>query len=300
MNTNGIGHKKEKETKMLINKNVGIVVEGGGFRGIYTGGILDYFLEQEWHLPYVIGVSMGACNAGNYISKQKGRSIDIPYKYMDDSRYLSYRNLFLKGSLFGMDFIFNEIPYRLNHYDFETMRKSGQVFKVGTMDVDSGDTTFFDMNSLSNDDMLIALRASCSLPLISKMVDLKGRKYLDGGLTDSIPVRKAFEDGMEKVIVLLTREEGYIKEKSTTKVFDLVYAKYPKVANAVSQRHHKYNSEMEFIKSKIAEGKVLAIYPKVPIKMGRTERNKEKLMQCYKDGYTRAKELHHTIAEFIK
>lgn len=285
---------------MKKENKIGIVVEGGGFRGIYTGGILDYFLEQQWHFPYVIGVSMGACNAANYISKQKRRSIDIPYKFMNDSRYISYQNLLLKGSLFGMDFIFHEIPYKHNLYDFEQARLSDQVFKVGAMDIEAGTSTFFNIQSMSDDDTLLALKASCSLPLISKIVDINGKKYLDGGLTDSIPVKQAFDDGMDKVIVLLTREEGYVKEKSHSKIFDLVYRRYPKVSEAVKMRHEKYNEEMNYLKQKIEEGKVLPIYPKEPIQMGRTEKNKEKLLQCYHDGFERAKELHQEINTFIQ
>jgi len=283
-----------------MREKIGIVVEGGGFRGIYTGGILDYFLEQEWHLPYVLGVSMGACNAANYISKQKGRSIDIPYAYMDDPRYIGYKNMIFKGSLFGMEFIFDEIPNKLNVYDFKVAQQSNQVFKVGAMDVATGQSTFFTINELSKEDTLLALKASCSLPLISKMVRLQDKNYLDGGLTDSIPVKKAFEDGMDKVIVLLTREEGYIKEASNPRLFEWIYRKYPNVAKAIKVRHEKYNQEMDYINSMVELGKVLPIYPKEPINLGRTEKNKEKLMQCYKDGYSRARELHHLIAEFIQ
>lgn len=285
---------------MKKENKVGIVVEGGGFRGIYTGGILDYFLEQEWHLPYILGVSMGACNAANYISKQKGRSIDIPYRFMNDPRYISYQNLLLKGSLFGMDFIFHEIPYKYNIYDFEAVRTTPQVFKVGAMDIEAGQSTFFDIKSMSDNDTLLAMKASCSLPLISKIVDVNGKKYLDGGLTDSIPVKQAFDDGMDKVIVLLTREEGYVKEKSHSKLIDLFYHRYPKVSEAVRQRHEKYNQEMDYMKQKIDEGKVLPIYPKHPIQIGRTEKNKEKLRQCYLDGFERAKELHQEIYAFIQ
>ncbi len=121
---------------------VGLVLEGGGFRGVYTAGILDYFLEQDWHFPYVIGVSMGACNGANYISKQKRRSIDVPYEFVDDERYISFKNLLKDGNLFGMDFIFDEIPNKHNKFDFETFRESDQIFLIAAMDVHFGGSRF--------------------------------------------------------------------------------------------------------------------------------------------------------------
>jgi len=281
-------------------EKIGLVLEGGGFRGIYTAGILDYFLDQEWHFPYVIGVSMGSCNGANYISKQRGRSIDIPYKYMGDDRYISFKNWIRKGSLFGMDYIFHEIPLTKNAYDFKTMRESDQVFKITAMDVHYGKSKFFDKDELSDSDYLKALEASCSLPYISKMVEVQGKPYLDGGLSDSIPIRKAFEDGVDKVIAIVTREKGYRKQPSKAKVGKLIYRGYPQVVNAVTNRSKHYNQEIAYMEKLAKQGKVFPIYPKEPIEMGRTERDREKLKQCYLDGYERAKELHEQIVAFAK
>lgn len=280
-------------------KKIGLVIEGGGFRGIYTAGILDYFLEKELNFPYVIGVSMGACNGANYISKQKARSIDVPYTYIDDSRYISYRNLFFKGSLFGMKFIFDEIPNELNIFDFETFKASKQTYLITAMDVETGQSKFFDKKDLNQEQTLHAMSASCSLPFISKMSFVKGRKYLDGGLSDSIPVWKAFEDGMDKVVVLLTREQGYRKEEKKSNYGRFMYRKYPKVIEAVNNRSAKYNKELEYVEQKCQEGKALAIYPDKPIEIGRTERNKNKLMKAYEEGYEQGERVYQQVLEFI-
>ena len=282
---------------------VGIVLEGGGFRGIYTAGILDYFLDQNWHFPYVIGVSMGTVNGANYIAKQKGRSIEVPSEFLYDPRYFSYKNLITQGNLFGMDFIFHEIPRKYNKFDYKTFEASDQEFVMTAMDVQFGGSKYFRKDELNEAEVLDAMRASCSLPFISKMVTFKGKKYLDGGLSDSIPIKKAFEDGVDKVIALVTREEGYrkeIKEPNAIKIGsgNLVYRGFPKVMDAVNNRSKSYNQEIEYMEEMVKTGKVMAIYPKEPIDMGRTERNKDKLEKCYKDGYKRGKELHNEIVAF--
>jgi predicted patatin/cPLA2 family phospholipase len=279
---------------------IGLVLEGGGFRGIYSAGILDYFLEQEWHFPYIIGVSMGSCNGANYISKQKKRSVEIPYEYIEDPRYISYKNLITQGNLFGMDFIFHKIPDQLNKFDYETFRKSEQEFVITTMDVDHGGSRFFSNKELNDAEFNIALKASCSLPFISKMVNIRDGKYLDGGLSDSIPIKKAFDDGVDKVIALVTREKGYRKNEKETNIGRWVYRKYPHVIKAIHSRSVKYNQELEYMEKMASLGKVFPIYPKVAIDLGRTEKNKDKLMQCYLDGYERAKELHEEIAVFAE
>ena len=282
---------------------IGLVLEGGGFRGLYTAGVLDYFLDQNWHFPYVIGVSMGTVNGVNYISKQKGRSIDIPSEFLFDSRYFSYKNLITKGSLFGMDFIFGDIPRIHNVFDIKTFRASDQEFVITAMDVQFGGSKYFRKDELDDDEMLEVLKASCSLPFISKMVTFRGKKYLDGGLSDSVPVKKAFEDGVDKVIALVTREKGYrkeVKEPNLLKVGsgNLRYRGYPKVVEAINNRSVAYNKELEYMEDMVEAGKVLVIYPKEEIDMGRTERNRDKLWKCYKDGYNRGRELHHEITAF--
>lgn len=282
---------------------VGLVLEGGGFRGVYSAGILDYFLDQEWHFPYIIGVSMGTVNGANYISKQKGRSIDVPSEFLYDPRYFSYKNLITKGNLFGMDFIFDDIPRKYNEFDFKTFEASNQEFVITAMDVQFGGSRYFRKNELNESEIFEALRASCSLPFIQKMVTFKGKKYLDGGLSDSVPIKKAFEDGVDKVIALVTREKGYrkeVKEPNAIKVGsgNLMYRGYPKVMEAINNRSEYYNQELKYMEEMIDAGKVMAIYPKEAIDMGRTERNKEKLRKCYEDGYNRAIELHDEIMAF--
>ncbi len=156
------------------------------------------------------------------------------------------------------------------------------------------------MKELDDSDFLKAMKASCSLPYISKMVEVKGKKYLDGGLSDSIPIRKAFEDGIDKVIALVTREEGYRKTVKGYNHPNLVYRSYPKVTEAINMRPIWYNQEVEYMEKMADEGKVLPIYPKEPIDLGRTEKNRDKLRKCYLDGYNRAKTYHDEIVRFAE
>ena len=282
-------------------QKIGLVIEGGGFRGIFTAGFLDFFLENEIEFPYVIGVSMGACNGANYISKQKKRSIAIPYDFIDDDRYISFKNLLKDGNLFGMDFIFHEIPYEHNLFDFKTFKETPQTFLITAMDCISGETFYFNKEKLSDKEALTALKASCSLPLISKMVSLQGRRFLDGGLSDSIPIQKAIEDGMDKVVVLLTRERGYRKKPSKSNfLLKQMYKKYPKVLEAIETRHVKYNDTLDLIERLEKEGRVLALYPEKAIPIGRTERNKDKLMAAYEAGYQQALKMKEQIIQFIE
>lgn len=280
-------------------KNIGLVLEGGGFRGIHSAGVLDYFLEQGWELPYIIGVSMGSCNGANYIAKQKGRSIEIPYEYINDRHYISFWNLVTKGSLFDMDFVFYEEPSKRYPFDKETFRKSSQVFLICAMDVLEGKSTYFKASELNDLELYNALKASCSLPFISKMVTLRGRQYLDGGLSDSIPVKKAIDDGMEKVLVVATRDKNYRKEKSVFAKKSLMYRHYPKVVDAINNRNDHYNDELDYMKKMEEKGVVKVIYPKEPLLLGRTEKNAHKLLETYNKGYDRAKELHKEIENFI-
>lgn len=198
-----------------------------------------------------------------------------------------------------MDFIFHEIPYKHNEFDFETFRDSKQKFLIGAMDVHKGGSRFFDAHDLSDHELLLALKASCSLPYISPMVSLRGGKYLDGGLSDSIPVKKAIEDGMDKVVVLVTREEGYEKAVKERKGRSLIYRAYPEVGQHINNRSAKYNEELKYMKELEELGKAFVIYPDAPIEIGRTERNAEKLMKAYKDGYRRAGEVYENLMKFL-
>ncbi len=191
-------------------EGIGLVLEGGGMRGVYTAGVLEYFMEQDLYFPYVVGVSAGACNAVSYISKQPGRNKKVTIGYIRDHRYLSYRNLFRHKSIFGMDFIFNELPNKLVPFDYDAFYNSPQQFAIGTTDAHTGEPIYYTKHQLMQQTMPI-VQASSSLPFVATPIHYEGRTLFDGGLVDPIPVKKSLADGNKKHIIVLTKEQGYRK-----------------------------------------------------------------------------------------
>lgn len=280
-----------------MNK-VGLVLEGGGMRGLYTAGILDFFMEKDLYFPYVIGVSAGACNAASYISKQKERSKRINIDYVKNPRYLSYRNLVKEKSIFGMDFLFNEIPNKLEPFDYTTFHSSEQRFIIGTTDCETGNPLYFDKNKCK--DILGVLRASSSIPLLSPVVEVEGKKLLDGGVADSIPIKKAIEDGFKRNIIILTRNKEYRKKPYKFKLFvKRSYSKYPKLVDKIFNRYKIYNNTLDYIEELENKYKAFVIRPSKPLKVDRLEKNPEKLKELYKMGYEDAKNLYFKMKEWI-
>lgn len=280
-----------------MNK-VGLVLEGGGMRGLYTAGILDFFMEKDLYFPYVIGVSAGACNAASYISKQKERSKRINIDYVKNPRYLSYRNLIKEKSIFGMDFLFDEIPNKLELFDYKTFDKSEQKFIIGTTDCETGEPLYFDKNKCK--DILGVLRASSSIPLLSPIVEVEGKKLLDGGVADSIPIKKAIEDGFERNIIILTRNKEYRKKPYKLKLFvKRSYLKYPNLVDKIFNRYKIYNNTLEYIKELEKKNNAFIIRPSKPLKVDRLEKNPQKLKELYEMGYADAKNLYFKMKEWI-
>ena len=280
---------------------IGLVLEGGGFRGVFVEGITNWLLEQQIELPYVIGVSMGAINGTNYLAKQNKRNIEIIEQFINDPRYISKRNLITKGGLFGMDFIFNDIAHIHHPFDFKAFEESTQELVIGAMNCETGRTTYIKKSESTSEDMMVALRASASLPFVSQKVGIEDIPHLDGGISDPIPVRKAFEDGCDKVIVVLTRDENYVKEQfkgaSISKVF---YRKQPKVLTSLQSRHYIYTETQHHLKTLEAEGKALVIRPNSPLDVSRTEKEFTKVYKAYTEGYHTAEEMKDKIINFIK
>ncbi len=281
-----------------MKEKIGLVLEGGGLRGIYTSGVLDYFIDENIYFPYVIGVSMGACNAASYVSKQRGRNKTVNTCFLKDKRYISYRGLLKTGSLFGMDFIFDDIPNRLVPFDYQQFAQSGQKFIIGATDCETGKPVYYLKDEC--DDILKVIKASSSLPFVSKFVEYEGRELLDGGISDSIPVRKSLVDGNEKVVVVLTRDEGYLKKP--VKFKKLVYRRYnqyPNLVDSIINRHQMYNETLSLVRELEKQGRAFVIRPSHPLKIGRAERNKEKLLALYEYGYNEAKMMGEKLKAFI-
>ncbi|WP_264738248.1 patatin family protein [Cytobacillus firmus] len=276
----------------------GLVLEGGGMRGVYTAGILEYFLEQDLCFPYVIGVSAGACNAASYLSKQKGRNRIVNVDYVTDPRYISWRNYFKSRQFFGMDFIFDEIPNKLVPYHYDEFYKNESEFVIGTTDCHTGKPVYFSKKDYGKD-MLKVLKASSSLPFIAPEVDFNSRVLLDGGISDPIPIKKAQQDGFKKNIVILTRNRGYSKKPS--KFTFMVKRKYPQytgLQKALAERFRTYNETLRYVEQEEKNGTVLVIQPQEPLTVGRMERNPQKLEKLYLQGYEDARKSFKRINQF--
>lgn len=266
------------------DKNVGLVLEGGGLRGVYTAGVLDAFLDNEVKFPYVIGVSAGVCNAVSYFSKQKGRNIKINVEHCDDKEYFGVRNMLKKGSMFNEEMMFDKLPHQLYPFDYDTYSKEYTKLIAVVTDCERGEPLYYELDDLKNQYDIV--KASSWLPFISKMVKFDGKKLLDGGVTDSIPVKKALKDGCEKCVVVLTRPKDYRKEPSkATNLSNVVYRKYPNLIKALYNRHKDYNDTLDYIEKLEEEGKIVVIRPSEALDISRLEKDPQKLLKAYRLGY---------------
>ncbi|MDQ7095196.1 patatin family protein [Desulfosporosinus sp. PR] len=279
-------------------KNVGLVLEGGGMRGLYTCGVLEWFMQNDLYFNYIIGVSAGACNAVSYISKQPGRNEKVIINYVKNWRYMSFRSLFLYKSYFGMDFIFDEIPNKHVFFDFEAFYNSPCNFLVGTTDCQTGKPVYLTKEEMGK--KFEALRASASLPILSPIVTYKGHKLLDGGLSDSIPIRKSLQDGNTKNIVVLTRNKDYRKSPGKFNgLLKLTYRNYPRLVETMLNRYKVYNETLELIEQLEQEGKALVIRPSKKLDVGRLEKDPVKLYELLHNGYNDTKDIHEQIIKFV-
>jgi len=280
-------------------KKLGMVLEGGGMRGVYTAGVLDFFMDQDFYPDGIVGVSAGACHATSYISKQRGRNYRVNTAYLGGKEYLSLHSLLKEGSLFGMDFIFHRIPEELDPYDYDTYRNAHIDFVAVSTDVETGKAYYHVVQDPKAD--IDYIQASSSLPLLSKMVVKQGRKLMDGGVGDSIPVSYMIKRGYEKNIVVLTQCATYRKGKNN--LMPLIrrqYKQYPKFVEALADRHIRYNQTLDELTKLEKDGKVFIIRPSKPVTISRIEKNLDKLYALYTEGYQDAKNRYEDMLKFIK
>lgn len=282
---------------MPVTDGVGLVLEGGGMRGVFTAGILDYFMEQNLYFPYIIGVSAGACHAVSYISRQVGRNKTVNIGYITDPRYISYRNLLKHKSLLGMDFIFEEIPNRLVPFDYHTFDAAKEKFVVGTTECVTGQPLYLEKGQC---DVLKAIRASSSLPFISQPVQINGLDLLDGGMSDPIPLRKAMADGYRKNVVVLTKPEGYrLKPAKSNWLAKLLYPRFPGLVEAMERRHEVYNETLDLVEQLHKQGQVFVIRPMSSLQVKRMERDPQRLTNLYEEGYHEGKKVYQDLVKWL-
>ncbi len=262
----------------------GMVLEGGAMRGMYTAGVLDVMMENDVKVDGVIGVSAGAVFGCNYKSKQIGRAIRYNMKYCSDERYVSIKSLIKTGDLYGAEFCYNELPNRLDIFDAETYRENPVDFYVTCTDVHTG-LPVYHLCSQGDAEDIQWMRASASMPLVSRVVSVGGYDLLDGGISDSIPIRWFRRQGYRKNIVILTQPEGYTKKPSRIiPAFKLFMRKYPAIAEAMEKRHRNYNGSLKAVKKLKERGEAFVLQPGEPLEIGRTEKDPEKLRQVYQTG----------------
>jgi len=276
-----------------------IVLEGGGLRGAFTSGVLEYFLDKELYFDRVIGVSAGACTGASYLSKQKERNRKINVEYPSDKRYMGLRHLILTGSYFNMKFVFEELPDKLAPFDEQAFFKNPAEFDIIITSLLTGKPVVLSKSDTANISIRKALVASSSIPLLSQPADIKGELYFDGGVSDSIPVKYALSKH-EKAVVILTRPRGYRKEETRGIIlFKLAFRKHPEFLETLLKRNEEYNSTLDFCEQMEREGKLFIIAPASEFSIGRTEKNYEKRLALYSHGYQLISKEFENLKRFL-
>lgn len=277
----------------------GLVLEGGGMRGLYTAGVLDFFIEKKMQFEMCYGVSAGACHLVSYMSGQKGRAYRVSVDYLNDKNYCSAYSLLKTGDLFNVDMCYNQIPNELDPYDYEAGEKYPGKGIVVVTDIETGRPKYVELKDMRRD--IIAIRASASLPLVSRNVEINGRKYLDGGMADSIPIRKSLRDGNLKNVVILTRPEGYRKKPtSNMSLMRAKYKDYPGVVRDMERRHIVYNKTLDFVENEEKAGRAFVFRPENLIKIDRIEKDPKKLRILYLQGYYDAATRYKELKDFLE
>ena len=271
-------------TEYKLTPRSGLVLEGGGMRGVFTCGVLDNFMDRGVRFPYTIGVSAGACNGLSYMSEQRGRAkysnIDLLQKY----HYIGLKQLLLKGNLMDFELLFHTFPEKIIPYDYDRFAACKEHFEMVTTDCHTGQACYFEEKQ-DPARIIDLVKASSSLPFVSPISYVDGRPMLDGGIADSIPLRRAQSLGYDNNIVVLTRNRGYRKSTKPTPVPPFFYRKYPELRRAIKERNGVYNEQISNVEQLEAKGNLVVIRPERPIEVDRMERDVAKLLALYEEGY---------------
>ena len=278
---------------------VGLLLEGGGMRGLYTAGVLDVLMENNIEIDGIVGVSAGALFGMNYKSKQIGRVLRYNKKYAKNKNYMGFYSLITTGNVMNEDFCFNKIINELDPFDFETFRKSKEEFYATVTNIETGEAEYIRIDDIDGSKNIEYLRASGSMPYVSKPVVIDDNKYLDGGIADSIPIEKIMNMGYDKVVVVLTRPLDYKKKKGNSVIPKMAYRKYPKLVEAINNRYKKYNEQLDKILDLEEEGKIFVLRPSKLVNIRRVERDIEKIQQMYDLGVSDCKDKMHKLKSYI-
>ncbi len=275
-----------------------LVLEGGAMRGIYTSGVLDVFLDHGIKFDAVFGVSAGAIHGATYVAEQNRRNIRYYKKYRNDKHFMGMYSLFTTGDIVGKDFCYRQIPDELDPFDYDTFKNSKTKFYAVCTDVSSGKPIYAHITDLRT--QMEFLRASASMPIVSNYVYVGPRLMLDGGVTDSIPVRAAMKLGYDKVVVVQTREEGYVKQSEDNFLARHIYGHLPNFYNAIRNRHKMYNAQLRDVKELAENGTIAAIRPSRAMNIGRLEKDVNKIEAMYQLGRYDAENNIDKIIEYLE
>ncbi len=269
---------------MKVNWNTGLVLEGGGMRGVFTSGVLDGFMKNDVYFHYVVAVSAGACNGLSYMSHQIRRARISNIDYLAKYKYIGLRHLVTQGCIFDRKLLYEDFPNTLLPYDYETYFNNPDEFEMVTTNCLTGRACY--MSEKSDSQRLIDIcRASSSLPYVSKIVDVDGIPMLDGGITDSIPVLHSIEKGHKTNVLVLTRNKGYRSTEKDHKIPHFIYKNYPRLRVVLSHRCQAYNQQLDLVDEMERKGDIVCIRPEKPMEVGRIEKDVEKLQRLYEEGY---------------
>lgn len=275
----------------------GLVLEGGGMRGVFTCGVLDYFLDQGITFPYTVGVSAGACNGLSYMSGQRGRAKYSNIDMMEKYQFIGMKYLWTQHSILDQKLLYQDFPERLVPYDFEAYSNNPGEFEMVTTNCLTGKACY--LSEKKDWDRMIAIaRASSSLPYVCPIAYVDGIPMLDGGIVDSIPVERARALGYEKNVVVLTRNKGYRKKSKDLRIPHFIYKKYPRLRVVLSRRCSCYNEQLELVERLEEEGKIIVIRPENPVVVDRIEKNIKKLEDLYQEGYECARKVLGSLVLF--
>lgn len=277
----------------------GLVLEGGGMRGLFTAGVMDVMMEQGIRFDGIVGVSAGATFGCNYKSHQPGRVLRYNVRFKDDPRYMGLRSLLRTGDLVGAEFSYHTMPRELDVFDAGTFNSDPTEFHVVCTDVGTGEPVYHRID-VADEEAFDWIRASASMPLVSRPVSLEGRLLLDGGISDSIPLRYFQGQGFLRNVVILTQPKGFFKRKTKLMpLFHLFMRRYPAIVRAMSRRHLMYNDELSYLAEQEQQGDILLIYPQDALPIGRTEQDEAKMRRIYAMGRQKAEEMLPQIQDFL-
>ncbi|WP_110309133.1 patatin-like phospholipase family protein [Dysgonomonas alginatilytica] len=275
---------KELESVKLDTSNMGLVLEGGALRGVFTCGVLDWMMDNNIRFPYVVGVSAGACNGASYVSGQRGRARYSNIELLDKFQYIGFKHYLRKGNLIDFDLLFDDFPNRILPFDFDAYASAGICFEMIVSSCLTGEAEYLEEYS-DHDRLLQILRASSSMPLFSPVCYVDGTPMLDGGVCDSIPVDRCLVKGYDKMLVILTRNAGYRKKTDGLKLPSFFYKKYPEMRHAINRRNEIYNNQLARVEQLEREGKAIVVRPIEPMTINRIEKDTNVLSYFYDHGY---------------